>query len=205
MVVTVPSESHVILKPSERPCRSFRAKVTGPSSLRLDCLLRDAVGNSELLVLAEVSEPSNSKPEFNHLTPLAQEVICFLVPLETKRGFRLDFEDDRATIHGDRMALFVLLKNLLENALNFAPAGSTVILMLREHALVVRDERTGIDPAHLPHVFKRFWRDPDRRNDGAGLGLGLGLAICQEIASAHGWQLMARTHQPGAEFGVSFG
>lgn len=156
----------------------------------------------QLLVLAEVSELSNFKPESIHLMPLAQEVIRFLAPLATKRGIRLDlcFEDDRTMIHGDRMALYVLLKNLLENALNFAPAGSTVTLMLRQRALVVRDEGPGIDPAHLPHVFKRFWRNPDRRNDGAGLGL----AICQEIASAHGWQLAARTHQPGAEFRLSF-
>jgi len=156
----------------------------------------------QLLVLAEVSERSSYQPESVHLLPLAQEVIRFLAPLGTKRGVRLNllFEDDRTMVHGDRMALFVLLKNLLENALNFAPAQSTVSLMLRQHTLGVRDEGPGIDPAHMPHVFERFWRNPERRNEGAGLGL----AICQEIASAHGWQLTARTLQPGAEFELAF-
>jgi signal transduction histidine kinase len=157
----------------------------------------------QLLVLAEVSERSNFKPESIHLMPLAQEVIRFLTPMATKRGARLDlfFEDDRTMVHGDRMALYVLLKNLLENALNFAPAGSTVTLALRTHSLEVRDEGPGIDPADLQHVFERFWRAPQRRNDGAGLGL----AICQEIARSHGWQLIARAHQPGAEFVLGFG
>lgn len=157
----------------------------------------------QLLVLAEVSERSNYQPASVHLLPLAQEVIRFLAPLAAKHKVRLNllFEDASTMVHGDRMALFVLLKNLLENALNFSPAESTVSLMLRKHALVVRDEGPGIDPAHLPHLFERFWRNPERRHEGAGLGL----AICEEIALAHGWRLAARSHSPGAEFELSFG
>jgi signal transduction histidine kinase len=157
----------------------------------------------QLLVLAEVSERSNYQPASVHLLPLAQEVIRFLAPLATKRKVRLNllFEDANTMVHGDRMALFVLLKNLLENALNFSPADGTVSLMLRKHSLVVRDEGPGIDPAHLPHLFERFWRNPERRHEGAGLGL----AICEEIALAHGWRLAARSLSPGAEFELSFG
>lgn len=157
----------------------------------------------QLLVLAEVSERSNFKPESIHLMPLAKDVIRFLEPLANQRGVRLDlhFEDARTMLQGDRMALFVLLKNLLENAMNYSPSGSTVTLMLRAQSLAVRDEGPGIEAAHLPHVFERFWRNPERRNEGAGLGL----AICQEIANAHGWQLTARTHQAGAEFMLGFG
>jgi len=157
----------------------------------------------QLLVLAEVSERSNYKAQAVHLLPLAQEVIRFLSPLATKHRVRLNmlFEDASTMVHGDRMALFALLKNLLENALNFAPADSTVSLLLRKHSLVVRDEGPGIDPAHLPHLFERFWRNPERRNEGAGLGL----AICQEIALAHEWRLEARSLSPGAEFELTFG
>jgi len=157
----------------------------------------------QLLVLAEVSERSNYKPKSVHLLPLAQEVIRFLAPLASKRHVRLNllFDDARTMVQGDRMALFVLLKNLLENALNFSLADSTVSLMLRKHSLVVRDEGPGIDPAHLPHLFERFWRNPERRNEGAGLGL----AICEEIALAHDWRLEARSHSAGAEFELSFG
>jgi two-component system, OmpR family, sensor histidine kinase QseC len=157
----------------------------------------------QLLVLAEVSERSNYQPEPIHLLPLAREVIGFLAPLAAKRNVRLDllFEDARTMVHGDRMALFVLLKNLLENALNFAPGGSAVTLSLRDSGLSVRDEGPGIDPRHLPHVFERFWRNPERRHEGAGLGL----AICREIAVAHGWTLTASPFQPGAEFTLAFG
>jgi two-component system, OmpR family, sensor histidine kinase QseC len=157
----------------------------------------------QLLVLAEVSDRSTYQPESIHLLPLAREVIGFLAPLAAKRDVRLDllFEDARTMVHGDRMALFVLLKNLLENALNFAPGGSAVTLSLRDRGLSVRDQGPGIDPAHRPHVFERFWRNPERRHEGAGLGL----AICHEIAVAHGWTLTANAHQPGAEFTLAFG
>jgi signal transduction histidine kinase len=157
----------------------------------------------QLLVLAEVSERSNYQPASIHLLPLAQEVIRFLSPLATKHRVRLNllFEDASTMVHGDRMALFVLLKNLLENALNFSPADSTVSLVLRKQSLLVRDVGPGIDPAHLPHLFERFWRNPERRHEGAGLGL----AICQEIARAHDWQLEARSLSPGAEFELTFG
>lgn len=157
----------------------------------------------QLLLLAEVSEPSNFKSEAIHLMPLAREVLDFLEPMARQRGVRLDlhFEDARTMVAGDRMALFALLKNLVENALNFAPARSTVTLALNAQSLEVIDQGPGVDPSHLPHVFDRFWRHPERRSHGAGLGL----AICKEIANAHQWQLTARAQQPGAVFKLDFG
>ncbi|WP_066256149.1 sensor histidine kinase [Hydrogenophaga flava] len=157
----------------------------------------------QLLLLAEVSEPSNFKSETIHLMPLAHEVLGFLEPLARQRGVRLDlhFSDARTMVAGDRMALFALLRNLVENALNFAPAHSTVTLVLNAQSLEVIDQGPGIDPAHVAHVFDRFWRHPERRSHGAGLGL----AICREIANAHRWQLTAHTRQPGALFRLEFG
>lgn len=157
----------------------------------------------QLLLLAEVSEPGSFRRESIHLMPLAREVLGFLEPMAQQRGVRLDlhFQDARTMVTGDRMALFALLKNLVENALNFAPPQSTVTLALRAQSLEVMDEGPGIDPVHLAHVFERFWRHPERRSHGAGLGL----AICQEIAKAHQWQLTARPQQPGAHFRLDFG
>ena len=157
----------------------------------------------QLLLLAEVSEPSNFRSESIHLMPLAGEVLTYLEPMAKQRAVRLALchQDARTMVTGDRMALFALLKNLVENALNFAPPHSTVTVALNERSLEVIDEGPGIDPSHLAHVFDRFWRHPERRSHGAGLGL----AICQEIAKAHQWQLTARPQQPGAHFRLDFG
>ena len=94
----------------------------------------------------------------------------------------------------------ILLKNLLENALAFAPRGSTVVVMGDASSISVSDEGPGIDEAHLPFIFSRFWRAPGNKAEGCGLGL----AICKEIVLAHGWQLAVERTQPGTLFTVRF-
>jgi len=46
----------------------------------------------------------------------------------------------------------------------------------------VVDNGEGIDPAHIPRIFERFYRVPGGRSEGAGLGL----AIAREIVVSHG-------------------
>jgi signal transduction histidine kinase len=80
--------------------------------------------------------------------------------------------------------LRLLLSNLLLNALQHSPAGSTIEIGFAVDAaqavIVIRDHGDGIAAEALPHVFDRFYRgDPSRtRNTG---GTGLGLAICRAI------------------------
>ena len=49
--------------------------------------------------------------------------------------------------------------------------------------LIVEDTGVGISPAHLPHIFDRFYRVPSAD---AEKGLGLGLSFVAWIAKAHG-------------------
>jgi two-component system sensor histidine kinase QseC len=106
----------------------------------------------------------------------------------------------RTALQGDPSALAVLLKNLVENAIYAAPANTPVTLHLAADGVRVRDHGAGIAAQHLPHLFQRFWRAPERRDAGAGLGL----SICAEVAQVHGWQLAATNHEPGAEFALRF-
>ena len=101
-------------------------------------------------------------------------------------------------LHADRSTCFVLLKNLLENAIHHAPPHSVIELTITDSGISVRDYGPGISPEHLPWLFTKFWRGPHRRHQGAGLGL----AICYEIATTHGWQLKASNSSPGACFSL---
>jgi signal transduction histidine kinase len=103
-------------------------------------------------------------------------------------------------VRGDEGGLFILLKNLLENALAFAPSGSAVVITVNASSISISDEGPGIDEAHLPFIFNRFWRAPNNKADGCGLGL----AICKEIALAHGWRLVAERTRPGTLFTIYF-
>lgn len=84
--------------------------------------------------------------------------------------------------------------NLVDNALRFAPAGSSITLAARAvgHDLVleVRDAGPGFPPEFLPHAFERF-RRPDSGRAGGDAGAGLGLAIVSAIAHAHGGRATA--------------
>jgi signal transduction histidine kinase len=156
----------------------------------------------QLLHLAEVSEARNFQMDAIELGAVATEATTFLQRLAQRGSVHLDLQlaEDLAPCRADRGAVFVLLKNLIENAIQHSPAGAVVTVDLRANGVSVRDEGEGIPPEHLPELFKRFWRGAARRDTGAGLGL----AICHEIALAHGWSLVARNGAAGAEFLVSF-
>lgn len=116
-------------------------------------------------------------------------------------GFRRDrlvpaAAADDVVWKADRGALFTLLKNLLENVIQHAPAGTAVSVDIQSDMVTVRDCGPGVDAAQLPLLFERFWRGAHRRDHGAGLGL----AICQEIALTHGWRLTAERAEPGLRF-----
>lgn len=83
-----------------------------------------------------------------------------------------------------------VLGNLLDNALRHTASGGTVKLTARMPdprwvQLEVRDTGEGIDPAHLPHVFERFYRADPARGRARG-GSGIGLTISRALVEAHG-------------------
>jgi two-component system phosphate regulon sensor histidine kinase PhoR len=81
------------------------------------------------------------------------------------------------------------LVNLIDNAVKFSPAHSTVRVEAQETEaeIIIRvmDQGDGIPPEHLDRIFERFYRVDAGRSRKEG-GTGLGLAIVKHIAQAHG-------------------
>lgn len=156
----------------------------------------------QMLLLAEVTEPRSYRKDPIDLAAVVGEVCELLSPMARHHDVTLRFSPPPACLElrGDGSALQLLLKNLVEKAIGFAPSGTEVGIDVNHQGLRVIDRGPGIEAAHLPHVFTRFWRTPSRRDIGAGLGL----AICQAVARAHGWQLNVRNLKPGAEFALRF-
>lgn len=98
-----------------------------------------------------------------------------------------------------------VLANLLDNALRHTPAGGRVTVGANRYGagvrLVVADTGEGIDAAHLPHVFERFYRVDTARDRDHG-GSGIGLSITRALVHAHGGTITA--HSAGAGAGTRF-
>lgn len=110
----------------------------------------------------------------------------------------------RIAVDPDRMGQ--VLGNLVENALRHTPSGGRVALEASLTGqggvcLSVTDTGEGIEPAHLPHVFERFYRVDTARDRKRG-GSGIGLAIVRAIVVAHGGRVSA--HSAGRGAGARF-
>ncbi len=88
---------------------------------------------------------------------------------------------------GDAQAITLAVSNLLENALDFAPAHSRVTVTVGPRSISVHDEGNGVPDYALPHLGERFYTTP--RPNGERSGSGLGLAIVRQIMVLHGGTL----------------
>lgn len=148
----------------------------------------------QLLLLAEASEVQNYAFAATDAQEVAQDVVAYLQRMAEAADVHVTLSGASvARWQADRGALFTLLKNLLENAIEHAPRGTEVRVEVDAETVTVRDSGPGVDPQDLSQMFSRFWRGAHRRDQGAGLGL----AICREIAQAHGWELSAHRADPG--------
>ncbi|WP_176079814.1 sensor histidine kinase [Paraburkholderia tropica] len=148
----------------------------------------------QLLHLAEVSEEQTFCFSAVKSIDIARDVVVFLASKADARQvkLRIDASDSQSNILADPSALFILLKNLVENAIHASAAPADVIISIDEASICIEDSGSGIPDEHMPFLFERFWRAPRTNYDGAGIGL----SICKEIALAHQWRLTV-TSAPG--------
>jgi two-component system sensor histidine kinase QseC len=188
------------------PLALIRAQIDMDRTTDREVLLHDIDGMArqvnQLLHLAEASETQNYVFESVDVTAVAEDVADYLRRLAERREVYVEVRcaPGIPVLQADRGAMFMLLKNLVENAIQHSPVSGIVAVTMDTDHLCIRDEGPGIVSEELPKLFKRFWRGPMRRNEGAGLGL----SICAEIAAAHKWGLTARSTERGAEFILSF-
>lgn len=106
------------------------------------------------------------------------------------RGQRLDvrLDDDALTVAGDAFLLRQALVNLVENASDFAPAGSAIELLAErddgQACMRVLDRGPGVPDYAAARVFERFYSLP--RPGGGSRSSGLGLCFVAEVATLHG-------------------
>ena len=113
------------------------------------------------------------------------------------KTLRCDLPPDLPVAQIDPFRLKQVLGNLLNNALQHTPAGTSVLLRAvvnqvniydpGEVVITVADNGPGIPEGDVPHIFERFYRADRARNRGSHEhGSGLGLSIAYQLVALHG-------------------
>ncbi len=130
---------------------------------------------------------------------IIQDAVAAIQPQAGGRQQRIKIllDDSLRKLWVDPDMILRVLTNLLENAIKFSPAGSTIRLGAREEngmALFwVQDEGPGIPAEEREHVFDKFKR---LRSEKGPKGLGIGLAFCRLAVNGHGGKIWVES-QPG--------
>ncbi|MDE2407937.1 MAG: HAMP domain-containing histidine kinase [Xanthomonadaceae bacterium] len=152
-----------------------------------------------LLRLARIeAQPLDDSARPQPLRALVDDVVELYAPIAAERGIRIDTRLEDVAVRGDRDQLFQLVVNLLDNALKYAPAHSTVTITLAQAAegvcLQLADLGPGIPESERTRVFDRFQRLEAHRGSP---GVGLGLSLVQAIVRHHGGRVELHDNAPG--------
>ena len=151
---------------------------------RLESLLLDMIDMTRL------DAGDQFEPERVDLHTIVHAVIDDWHDRIQQHGLSLDYalNSSNSIIWGDTVYLERAVCNIIENAVNFTPAGGNITVETHLHGkhiqVVIRDTGQGISASELPHVFERFYRGDKSRNTNTGRG-GLGLAISQKVIELH--------------------
>jgi len=127
-------------------------------------------------------------------TILVEEVVAGFQEIVADKGYHVELtrNGDCPKIRGDRQALGLALRNLLDNAVRYSPDYRTVrVEMVCENnrlAVRVRDRGLGIPAAEQKNIFKKFVRGSGARTAHIA-GTGIGLAMARTIIEAHGGEI----------------
>ena len=186
-----------------RSADEYRA-VLASSLEEVDRLIRVA---EDLLLLSRAAAGSETPRAFVELEPLLLEVFDVGARLAQGTGVSVRLDDVMpAAVRGDAAALGRALRNLVENAVKYTPAGGKVELSLRRAdgyaSVVVADTGIGIGPADAARIFEPWVRLDAARARETG-GTGLGLAIARSIVLAQGGILTVESRpNAGSRFTV---
>src|SRR6185436_5887202 len=118
---------------------------------------------------------------------------------EKRQRLEMVLDEDARTLETDPAKLHDVLRNLVENAVNYTPDGGAISIRTMvaddQFTLYVTDSGPGIPPEDLTRVFERFYRvDKSRGRPG---GTGLGLAIVRHLVELHGGTATAANRPEG--------
>ncbi len=143
---------------------------------------------AQLLTLARMDATQSLPTSPVDLHELLSQLIIDLTPQALEEGIDLGLEKTATACItlGNQEALYLMLRNLVDNAIRYTPAGGQVTVSLDNPqpsrlTLTINDTGSGIPPEQREQIFERFYRGENPNI----LGSGLGLSIAQKVSQLH--------------------
>jgi two-component system sensor histidine kinase KdpD len=134
------------------------------------------------------------------------EAVTHVRKHDLKHRIRVQIPDEVIIVKADGVLLRQVIVNILNNAINYSPADSDIIVTLHREEnraiFEVKDKGPGVDAEVLPHIFERYYKGNTRKGRNRK-GMGLGLALCKSIIEAHNGEISIRSNEPNGTI-VSF-
>lgn len=158
----------------------------------------------QLLTLARLDPAADLPMSEVRLDRLAAEVCADHGPAAVEKNIALELEAPQAvTLTGNEAMLRVLLRNLLDNAIRYTPAGGKVGVGVtargRQIELSIADDGPGIPPDQRAQALRRLHRLAGQDIEGCGLGL----SIVARIAELHRARLEMGEGLEGRGLGIT--
>ncbi len=197
----------------QRRLRRERSINSGDGESRLAAIAAAASRAAGLIddlmdtVRLRAGQPLDFRPNYVELCAMVVSCAEEARRIGPSHDIRVETEAADLVIHADGPRIERVVRNMLDNAIKYSPAGGDVrITMRREEGeagqwaiLSIQDRGIGIPAADLPHVFDRFRRGGNVA--GRIAGSGIGLTGAQQIVAQHGGTLTAEsTEGEGSTF-----
>ncbi len=141
-----------------------------------------------------------AEKELYPLDELVYHVVNHMQFLLKDREVRISVPDTLPPVALDFLQIDQVLTNLIENAVRYTPAKSTIEIRAVEQSgdilVSVADAGPGIPDEYIERIFDKFYRVSGAKQRGT-MGTGLGLAVCRGLIEAHGGRIWAENRQGG--------
>lgn len=203
-ITTILGLSQILTKPDrvDEPIgRAAMLEDVRAESERLHRLVED------LLVLSRVERGRlKVDPEPLQVSRLLRGIVAEESGELPSVHLRLEADDDLPVVSGESTYVQQILRNLLENAAKYSPAGTDVVVTARREgddvAIRVQDAGPGVAVESRDRLFELFYREPASVRSVAGSGIGL--FVCASLVEAMGGRIwVGDAPAGGAEFGFT--
>lgn len=152
---------------------------------------------------ANTVELKREKVKISDLVEKVKEM--FLISMELKEQALTVRMEGNESFLGDLSWTMEALSNVVKNCIEHTPAGGIIIISCMENPLytevLIEDNGSGIDQEDLPHLFERFYRGKNTKEQSYGIGLALARMI---ISNQNGIIMAENREERGTRFIIRF-